>query len=152
MYIGRLDEIRDASLQEKVSEYYQGESHEQLIIESLLGEGTVISPVTKYTNEHLRIFGRRTLPSALFRGHDGNTVRLTRAPQSLEFRKAAQTETVIDSDARQQCVSKRLQSGHLQSSSQRSRLASSSVRSAGSGAVNRIDSPLRGCTKPSAAA
>jgi len=55
LYIGRLDEIRDASLQEKVSEYYQGESHEQLIIESILGEGTVIYPVTKYENEHLRI-------------------------------------------------------------------------------------------------
>lgn len=55
LYIGRLDEIRDASLQEKVSEFYQGESHEQLVIESMLGEGTVISPVTKYENEHLRI-------------------------------------------------------------------------------------------------
>jgi len=55
LYIGRLDEIRDESLQEKVSEYYQGESHEQLIIESMLGEGTVIYPVTKYKNEHLRI-------------------------------------------------------------------------------------------------
>jgi len=55
LYIGRLDEIRDESLQEKVSEYHQGESHEQLIIESMLGEGTVIYPVTKYENEHLRI-------------------------------------------------------------------------------------------------
>jgi hypothetical protein len=55
MYIGRLDELRDETLQEKVSEYYQGESHEQLIIEAMLGEGTVIYPVTKYENEHLRI-------------------------------------------------------------------------------------------------
>ncbi len=55
LYIGRLDEIRDESLQEKVSEYHQGESHEQLIIESMLGEGTIIKPVTKYENEHLRI-------------------------------------------------------------------------------------------------
>jgi len=55
LYIGRLDEIRDESLQEKVSEYHQGESHEQLIIESMLGEGTIINPVTKYKNEHLRI-------------------------------------------------------------------------------------------------
>ena len=55
LYIGRQDEIRDESLQEKVSEYYQGESHEQLIIESMLGEGTIIKPVTKYENEHLRI-------------------------------------------------------------------------------------------------
>ena len=55
LYIGRLDQIRDASLRDKISEYYQGESHEQLIIESMLGEGTIISPVTKYKNEHLRI-------------------------------------------------------------------------------------------------
>ena len=55
LYIGRLDEIRDESMQDKVSEYYQGESHEQLIIESMLGEGTIINPVTKYKNEHLRI-------------------------------------------------------------------------------------------------
>ena len=55
LYIGRLDEIRDESLQEKVKEHYQGESHEQLIIEAVLGEGTVVCPVTKYKNEHLRI-------------------------------------------------------------------------------------------------
>jgi len=55
LYIGRVDELRDESLQEKVSEYYQGESHEQLIIEAMLGEGTVIYPVTKYEYEHLRI-------------------------------------------------------------------------------------------------
>ena len=55
LYIGRLDEIRDESLREKVSECHQGESHEQLIIESMLGEGTIIKPVTKYETEHLRI-------------------------------------------------------------------------------------------------
>jgi hypothetical protein len=55
MYVGRFDEIRDESLQEKISEHYSGESHEQLIIEAMLGEGTVIYPVTKYKNEHLRI-------------------------------------------------------------------------------------------------
>ncbi len=55
LYIGRLDEIRDESLQEKVNEHYQGESHEQLIIEAVLGEGTVVNPVTRYENEHLRI-------------------------------------------------------------------------------------------------
>ena len=55
MYIGRFDEIRDEPLKEKVSEYFTGESHEQLIIEAMLGEGTVIYPVTKYKNEHLRI-------------------------------------------------------------------------------------------------
>jgi permuted papain-like amidase YaeF/Yiix C92 family enzyme len=55
LYIGRLDEIRDESLRDKISEYYQGEPHQQLIIEAMLGEGTVVYPVTKYKNEHLRI-------------------------------------------------------------------------------------------------
>jgi hypothetical protein len=55
MYIGRLDEIRDESLQQKISEHYTGEPHEQLIIEAMLGKGTVICPVKKYENEHLRI-------------------------------------------------------------------------------------------------
>ena len=55
MYIGRSDEIRDESLQQKVLEHYTGESHEQLIIEAMLGEGTVLCPVNKYANEHLRI-------------------------------------------------------------------------------------------------
>lgn len=55
LYIGRLDEIRDESLRHKISKYYTGESRRQLIIEAMLGEGTVIYPVTKYKNEHLRI-------------------------------------------------------------------------------------------------
>jgi hypothetical protein len=46
-------------------------------------------------------------------GGDGNTVHLTRAPQVREFCMAAQTETVIDSDARQQRVLKSLRSAHF---------------------------------------
>lgn len=55
MYIGRLADMKDPELKEMVSRYYQGESHEQLIIEAMLGEGTVIYPVSKYKDEHLRI-------------------------------------------------------------------------------------------------
>jgi hypothetical protein len=47
------------------------------------------------------------------RGGDCNTVHLTWAPQAREFCKAAPTETVIDSDARQQRVSKRLRGIHF---------------------------------------
>jgi hypothetical protein len=55
LYIGRLDEIRDGTLQNKVAEHYNGDPHEQLLIEAMLGEGTVIHPVKKYQSDHLRI-------------------------------------------------------------------------------------------------
>ncbi len=55
LYIGRPAEMKDPEVRALVDGYYQGESHEQLIIEAMLGEGTVIYPVSKYRNEHLRI-------------------------------------------------------------------------------------------------
>ena len=53
--IGRLDEIRDGTLQNMVAEHYDGDPHEQLLIEAVLGEGTVIHSVKKYQSDHLRI-------------------------------------------------------------------------------------------------
>jgi hypothetical protein len=63
-------------------------------------------------NHRIRLESR-TLPSALLRGDDCNTVHLTWAPQARGFCKAAQAETVIDSDARQQRVSKQLRGAHF---------------------------------------
>ena len=54
-YIGRLDDIKDGALQNRIAEFYTGDQHEQLIIEAILGEGTVINSVSKYENKHLRI-------------------------------------------------------------------------------------------------
>jgi hypothetical protein len=34
---------------------YQGDLNEQLLVEALLGEGTIITPVSKYRRDHLRI-------------------------------------------------------------------------------------------------
>ncbi len=42
-------------MQKKVSHSYQGNPNDQLVIESLLGEGTVVSPLTKYAKEHIRL-------------------------------------------------------------------------------------------------
>ena len=55
LYIGRLGEINDGQLKNKIAEFYNGDLHQQLIVEAVLGEGTVIHPVSKYKNEHLRI-------------------------------------------------------------------------------------------------
>lgn len=55
LYIGRLYDIDDEGLRETIAQHYSGDPNDQLIIEALLGEGTVIHPVTKYQLEHLRI-------------------------------------------------------------------------------------------------
>ena len=55
LYIGRISEIDDPIIRAHISEYYQGDDQDQLVIEALLGEGTVINPLNKYSKEHLRI-------------------------------------------------------------------------------------------------
>ncbi|MCU7796177.1 MAG: hypothetical protein KZQ75_03475 [Candidatus Thiodiazotropha sp. (ex Myrtea spinifera)] len=55
LYIGRIYDIRDPDLQQRVRMAYQGDLSEQLLVEALLGEGTIIVPVSKYRQDHLRI-------------------------------------------------------------------------------------------------
>ena len=55
LYIGRLFDINDPVLQARIRGSYAGDPGEQLVIEALLGEGTIISPISKYRLEHLRI-------------------------------------------------------------------------------------------------
>ncbi|PJE78830.1 hypothetical protein CI610_02221 [invertebrate metagenome] len=55
LYIGRLHDISDSSVRDIIRQHYQGEDDEQLIIESELGCGTRICPLSRYKTEHLRI-------------------------------------------------------------------------------------------------
>lgn len=55
LYIGRLYDIADPQLRQHVQQYYHGDPNEQLLVEAELGEGTIISPISKYTTYHLRI-------------------------------------------------------------------------------------------------
>lgn len=55
LYIGRLHDIQNPVLQEKVKRHYQGVIGKQLIIESVLGEGTIVSSIEKYRDFHIRI-------------------------------------------------------------------------------------------------
>jgi len=55
LFVGRLSEIEDEDTRKLIESYYPGDQSEQLIIESLLGEGTIISPLTKYQYDNLRI-------------------------------------------------------------------------------------------------
>jgi hypothetical protein len=55
LYVGRLADIDDPAVREHVSWMYDGDPDDQLLIEPLLGQGTVVTPLNKYANEHLRI-------------------------------------------------------------------------------------------------
>ena len=55
LYIGRVHSIEDEDIRALVENAYDGNPSEQLVIESQLGVGTVIRPVSFYKNEHLRI-------------------------------------------------------------------------------------------------
>ena len=55
LYIGRINEITDETARNQVQQFYGGDPNEQLLLEAELGQGTIISPITKYRHDHLRI-------------------------------------------------------------------------------------------------
>ncbi len=55
LYIGHPDEIEDNQLREIAKRVSEKTGSTQLIIESDVGIGTVLSPIEKYRNEHIRI-------------------------------------------------------------------------------------------------
>lgn len=56
LYIGRLHDIDDPELRKHITKFYKGNIDEDhLLIESLLGKGTIIDNLNKYRGEHLRI-------------------------------------------------------------------------------------------------
>lgn len=61
LYIGRLHDVEDPQLRELLAKHHRGLAEGQLIIESELGLGTVVRPLTVYEGEHLRICRPRGL-------------------------------------------------------------------------------------------
>ena len=55
LYIGRIHDIDDPEIRELVHKHFKGASREQLLIESWLGKGTIISPLSNYQDKHIRI-------------------------------------------------------------------------------------------------
>lgn len=61
LYIGRLHDLEDPLLQDLLRQHFIGTADKQLIIESELGMGTVVRPLTVYEQEHLRVCRPRNL-------------------------------------------------------------------------------------------
>ena len=55
LYVGRLADIDDPEIRAHVAAFHQGDPNDQLVIEALLGKGTIVSSLEKYQRDHLRI-------------------------------------------------------------------------------------------------
>ncbi len=55
LYIGKIHDIDSPMLRERVQQHYNGPADEPLIIESIMGKGTVIESLGRYRPDHLRI-------------------------------------------------------------------------------------------------
>ncbi|WMS88310.1 YiiX/YebB-like N1pC/P60 family cysteine hydrolase [Pleionea litopenaei] len=64
LYIGRLHDIESEDIRQRILQHATFEPSEQLIIEGLLGQGTVVNKLSDYQRDNLRI----CRPSALSHG------------------------------------------------------------------------------------
>jgi hypothetical protein len=55
IYIGRLVDIQDSAARRMLEQFHDGDAYEPLIVESLLGKGTIVTPLSHYQKDHLRI-------------------------------------------------------------------------------------------------
>ena len=55
LYIGHIHNIDDPKLREFVQQHYKGSLSEQLLVEAMIGEGTIIVPISKYKDDHIRV-------------------------------------------------------------------------------------------------
>lgn len=61
LYIGRIHDIEDPIVRYKALEYFNGTPDTQLLIEGVIGKGTVITPLSFYRQDHIRICRPRGL-------------------------------------------------------------------------------------------
>ncbi|MBF0428918.1 MAG: hypothetical protein HQL94_08355 [Magnetococcales bacterium] len=55
LYIGSLAQIEEPWLRKKIIEFHPFDPEEQLIVEAILGKGVILSPLSIYRPEHIRI-------------------------------------------------------------------------------------------------
>jgi hypothetical protein len=55
VYIGRPKEITDSELKAKVQQYFNGPEDAQLVLESQMGSGVIVTPLEHYRHEELRV-------------------------------------------------------------------------------------------------
>jgi hypothetical protein len=55
LYIGRFYDIEDPEMRKVIRQHFGGPADSQLMIESMIGKGTILTPITRYRHDHIRI-------------------------------------------------------------------------------------------------
>lgn len=55
LYLGRLYDMEKPETREKLQAHFGGDPNQQLIIEAMVGKGTIVTTLDKYKDEHIRI-------------------------------------------------------------------------------------------------
>ena len=61
LYLGNYHQLNVAGIAPSALAHYASTPHTDLVIEALLGQGTIVTPLSKYRKEHLRICRPRNL-------------------------------------------------------------------------------------------
>lgn len=61
LYLGNYHQLDVAGIAPSALSHYASTPHTDLVIEALLGQGTIVTPLSKYRKEHLRICRPRNL-------------------------------------------------------------------------------------------
>ena len=55
LYVGRIHDIEDPIIRNKAMEFFNGAPDTQLLIEGVIGKGTIVTPLSMYRQDHIRI-------------------------------------------------------------------------------------------------
>lgn len=61
LYVGRLHDVDNIELRNKLLEHYDGDPNVQFVIEGFLGKGTIVTPLEYYTTDNIRVCRPRGL-------------------------------------------------------------------------------------------
>ena len=61
LYIGRLHDIEDPKMRNLLATHWQGSPDTQLIIEGMMGQGTIVNSISQYEHDHIRVCRPRGL-------------------------------------------------------------------------------------------
>jgi hypothetical protein len=61
LYIGRLHDVDDTEARKILADAFHGDPDTQIVVESYLGRGTIVSPLDHYRRDHIRICRPRGL-------------------------------------------------------------------------------------------
>jgi len=61
LYIGRIHDVEDPKLRNLLAAHFQGTPDTQLIVEGIMGQGTVVNKLSNYNKDHIRLCRPRGL-------------------------------------------------------------------------------------------